>query len=567
MHPILSALKYLCLVLLVATGVACSSDQPTPGGGEYDPDNTQATFLQITLGRPDISRAGNPTGGETGDGMQVGINHENDIHTLALFIYEDNEGRSLNNNPSTPFVSKVYLNESALAAAKLPLSSNPYSITYKFKVSKFEPAATQRIAVVVNANENISEVNDLGTLRTFILDESVKQQNRIADSDWFVMANAFTTDGNINLPAGVTDPDLIGTESHPLVGEVSVERLTARIDLFTDSKAKFDSENSTNGYYREGNGYLDPDNYKFNGQSVIRYPVYERNAAGNYVKSAEVRLTHVLPVNVMQHPSFAFKHVTAGTDIPADILSLNVCGNENMVNGTPTNYVVEPRTASKASVTVPADWFGSTAAMALTPASFTDANSVGAMAARWSRGTCSDDPNTDYAILTYANENTQHKDVLRTDILTGLALRALYVPSKVYGDAALTEVAAYIPGTDLWRMSPTSLTVSDADCVYFNNEAAANAFAAANPQLKAIVSMIPKGICYYNIWIRHARNSDADPQRIPMEYGIVRNNIYQLKLTFHGPGSQKIIEREPEYVSTRIFVRRWNFIRHPEIIM
>ena len=35
------------------------------------------------------------------------------------------------------------------------------------------------------------------------------------------------------------------------------------------------------------------------------------------------------------------------------------------------------------------------------------------------------------------------------------------------------------------------------------------------------------GICYYTYWIRHA--DDGDPTKIsPMEYAIVRNNIYQL---------------------------------------
>ena len=50
------------------------------------------------------------------------------------------------------------------------------------------------------------------------------------------------------------------------------------------------------------------------------------------------------------------------------------------------------------------------------------------------------------------------------------------------------------------------------------------------------------GICYYTYWIRHA--DDGDPTKIsPMEYAIVRNNIYQLDVrSISGIGSVTPIE-------------------------
>ena len=50
------------------------------------------------------------------------------------------------------------------------------------------------------------------------------------------------------------------------------------------------------------------------------------------------------------------------------------------------------------------------------------------------------------------------------------------------------------------------------------------------------ISKYVDGICYYTYWIKHA--NDGDNTKVsPMEYAIVRNNIYQLNVTsVAGPG-------------------------------
>lgn len=574
----LQKLTYSILCLCAAVFmVACNgndSDAPKPGGNELP-----GTFLQLTLGQPSMARS-NPSGGEDGDGLEVGINHENDIRTLALFIYNDPGVNGLNAAASTPFVAKYFLSESDISQAdKVADTNNPNAITYTFKVEPFDIATTLRVAIVANVTDITKTVTTLGQLRTHIVNQSVQQAQQISASDRFVMANAYTIDGAIEIPTAPNSNE-VGTEQYPLRGQVSLERLTARIDLITDNtRTAQQNVAANNGKYTAGHGFHDI-NTVFNGMSVIRYPVVEQqNITGTATKhTAEVWITHILPVNVMQLPSFAMKHVTNDASVPADLTTLNVGGNEYMgANGRPTNYVVDPRTAAKAGLaTAPADWYGSTAANALTDASFTAANSVHAMAAKsWHSAPCSDVPDTQFSIMTYANENTQHMDVLGTHILTGVVMRALYVPTNVFADAAAVTAVAYTPGTNLWRVVPhkasgTSLntTVSDADCLYFNNQNAAAQYSANNPDLRTTVEFIPNGTCYYNTWIRHARANDTDnPARYPMEYGIVRNNIYRLMFTFHGPGSQTIINRTPEYLQSEIYVRKWVFNRVPTIIM
>ena len=536
--------------MLMASG-GCSDDTPQPNNGT-DEEKPFTTYIQLTVGTPVTSRS-NPTGGENGDGTEPGILHENDIHDITIFVYKDAlGGEGLDNPAATSFIAKAYFSESVLNGYRLPENITETSATYLVPVGRFEADPGQRMAVVVNAGD-LTAINTLGQLRTHICDAAWQSSTKIADYDHFVMSNAYNgakhplDDGRIKLPSAAIEE--AGTREHPLVAEVWIERLAARIDLIHNAS-------------------------QWDGSQLL-YEVREVPAAGGPArKTAEVRLTHVLPVNVMQRPSYAFKHVTEGTDIPADITQLLVCGDEKVADGTdiPVNYVVEPRTFAKNGLmTVPADWYGPTAAANFTAASFTDANRLGATT--YTTSMAGDPTGYDsFTILGYANENTQHKDILRSDILTGLTIRALYIPAQAYSayNAITDELTpqTYTEGTDLWRYSPSGPAVSDADCIYFTNREAADVYAGAHPQHAAIITCLPGGICFYNLWLKHANDAESDPHNhIPMEYAVVRNNIYRVSLTFHGPGTTEIIRRNPEHIDSRVYVRPWNFKRHPQIIM
>ena len=67
-----------------------------------------------------------------------------------------------------------------------------------------------------------------------------------------------------------------------------------------------------------------------------------------------------------------------------------------------------------------------------------------------------------------------------------------------------------------------------------------------------------EGICYYTYWIRHA--DDGDPAKIsPMEYAIVRNNIYQLNVrSINGIGS--VTPTGDTQVLVSVYVEDWTDI-------
>ena len=544
--------------LFIALGAAalawsCSSDPETPinNGGD---EEKGTTYLRVEMGTVTPSRS-NPTGGEEGDGSIPGTNHEDEIHDLNLFVYYDAEdGAGLDATESTPFLISKYLDNTTLAACRLGTSQ-----TYLIPVDPFMANPTHRIAVVANVGDITASVTNLGQLRTYQPANSFTAAAQIQAYDRFIMANAYngarhaSNDGRVRIPDG----DQPGSRENPLLCEVWLERMAARFDLMFDND--FDEATAT-------------------------LPCEVQGTANR------VMLTHAMPVNVMQKGSFLFKHVTEGADINGATL---ICGDELLTPGSatsqpvPANYVIEPRTALKTSATPDvASWFGATAIGTLSEASSFAGGSEALRDAVARRTTLNDDGHRWSTILGYGNENTAHCDVLDTQLLTGLLLRAVYSPATVYSsiDAATGEPTAPVATTvttggltdasgnsvTLVRYSPTAAngTVDESSALYFNNVAAANAYAALNPADRAVITVYPAGMCYYNIWVRHAGEQLADPHvRYPMEFGVVRNNVYRIGFTFHGPGSPDIVHRLPENIDARVFVRPWAFRRHPVIIM
>lgn len=95
-------------------------------------------------------------------------------------------------------------------------------------------------------------------------------------------------------------------------------------------------------------------------------------------------------------------------------------------------------------------------------------------------------------------------------------------------------------------------------------------------QLSALgIKAYENGLCYYPYWIRHS--NDNTIESTIMEFGIVRNNVYKLKvLSFSGLGKPSPYDPdidnpgnpdEESNIKIRIWVRPWKLILHPEIIM
>lgn len=538
MLPLLS----LAGILLVLS--ACSGhDEPEPDGGVGEPEGK---YMQVRISvAPDKASRANPTPGENGDGPEPGRLNEDNIHDVTIFIYDD-PGKGLDADASVPVLRSFHID-----ASRLKVEGTTVSCV--FRTDGYEPSDSHRAVTVVNAGDIRYGVNTLGKLREYTIAQIWKNSGAgVADCDKFVMATAFNgarhsgDDGRIICRHGDA-----GTPDNPnYMAFTSVERLAARIDLKYNS-----AQNAV-----AGNNEL----------------VYGVTAAGAVAPPGYVHVTHILPVNIMQQPSYLLKHVTENTTITGGVL---ICGEETTAGSAPlpSNYVIEPTTLAKNvdySDMALAELYGNTRAAnigVMGEAAFGSSCSIGSIMESGSPGHYAGEDGYDrYVTLTYARENTQPVSLHRPEFLTGLVFRAVYEPAVVYADAVGTvDPADYSTGRTFYRYSPTHRDMSENDCLYFNNMQAAEDYSAAHPGDLAVITCFNGGICYYNLWLRHA-GADGEGYDVcgtyPMEYGIVRNNIYRVGVSFSGPGNGVPDLRNPDNIRARIFVDRWNFRPQPAIV-
>lgn len=503
------------------------------------PADDRATYVRLLITVPVSSRA-NPSGGEDGDGLEPGIRHENEIEDLTLFFYRDPTRQGLALPSNTPFESKAYLSGASLTT----VSDN--TVTGVYRVDDYLPVDGDRVLVVANMGD-LTAIGTLGDLRDHLVEDPWKSADKIADYKRFAMATA-SNDPDDGIVAVKTHS---GSSEDPFSVAVKIERTAARIDIWFN--------NATN-----------------NGDGELLYDV-KPTAGGDGAAVAMVHVTNILPINVMQSPTYTFKRVTATSSVSGDIV---YCGVENTDESTdiPSNYVIEPHTTAKSAdmkedALELVEWYGDTRAayVRLNYSSlFDDDNSISSYFAgdELHQFTQAGYDFDSYVTLAYANENTQDMSLHDSRFITGLLFKAVYEPTTVYsdGEATVKDSRDYALGQTFWRYSPSRQDVIEGDCLYFSNEEAVKAYAAAHPEDIAQITCFDGGICYYNLWLRHANADKTDPhETCPMEYGTVRNNIYRVGISFTGAGDPTPVLREPNNINARIFVRKWNFRPQPVI--
>jgi len=489
--------------------------------------------------RLDISAAmgtrSNPSGGEDGDGLEAGIRNENTINNLSLFFYTDLEAKGPDAAPDVKISHVEYFDDISI---DVPISG--FSVSRLFRVDGYKPGNRDRVIVAANMGQIPAEGMTLGELRDYLVQAPWSAADNITDYSHFTMASANSNDG------AVITEGLTGDKNHPFTVRASVERTAARVDLM------FNNVNM-------------PDN------SELVYAVTSDSDNG-----AKVHITHVLPVNAMTQPTYLLKRVTNGEPAgSSDFGDVLICGTEMTADGTdiPANYVVEPHTAAKAAGSVNASTlYGMSEAANIRinySSYFNDANRISGWLSL--PGLVTDCEETGFArtmTLLYTNENTQHKSLHDSRFITGLVIKAVYEPAAIYADASADESSkvAYVKGMDFWQYRPTSQDMTG-KCLYFTGREAAEAYRAGHDRAASLTEF-KGGVCYYNLWLRHANDAGSDPHATcPMEYAIVRNNIYRVGFSFTGVGTPTPEVREPHNIVTRIFTRKWNFRPQPEVIM
>lgn len=553
-HYIYKSIFALGLAVLPTLWGCRDYSEEIPEG--WAPDQLYEEFqlrIRLSSGSRHASRANVPQGGERGDGREFGQHKENDVNELVLYCYNG----AINASATTPVRKILYksgINFHPTGSIGTEQVEKEEIVKFTYAETKYKYTSGDHFIVVANMGD--FTVSTLGALRDkYVNNAWTKAGSTKGEYKNFVMSNE---------QVSVFTPGT-GTEANPHKIDVTVERVAARLDYSPDGSV--------------------PTTFK--SQPALQYSVTDKDAGGTSHTIGTMYLTHVRPFNVMQKPAYLLKR-SAKPEAPDDVsyLAPETAYTDQAFDEFP--LILEQYTWTKTAgsdysglygdsylpdVGGKGDaWFDGYSVHNNTSADGFSADGISDNAT----GEC-----TTYYVVDYANENTQQASTSLSNTATGFYLRAVFVPAEVYDTAAdvatSTVSTTYTDGDDIVRYRPMVTNYDETQALYFTSASEAKAYGDARP-VPYVLDTFTNGVCYYPVYLRHdnpgkytGTTSDTTTDKYmvtPMEYGIVRNNIYRLKVTFTGPGYATIPTEpslEPLGIKPYIFVRKWYKVEHPEI--
>lgn len=437
----------LLALLLVMSFASCASDTTSD---LPLPSKDMKAYLQVKVtvegsGDTRASRAtSGPQGGEEGDGREPGINHENDVNSLAVLLYESDKDDLSDDNAIIDYVY-TFTNLNKVT------TSSGSDATYTTVPREIDPIIVGKdyhVLVIANAGDMTSKCKGkkISEIRDMQMDKVCTRNDVIANFSDFVMSSK--KDAKIDF-SGTSGS---GTETNPYLVDVDIERLAARIDIIPT--ATFDG--TSQGYY---------------------YNVMDgTNVIGGF------KLESVTPTKVMTSGEYLIKRVSSDVAVS----SVTYFGLEAKdADNKATNYVVCPWTKDRAGLTL---------AKAEGPASLYNVQEVAS---------------TKSYILDYVMENTTTNNTEANS--TGLIFKGKYYEETEW-DATMKQPKAGSIGKDK----------------------------------------------EYTYTLRHSDPSGSGTTADPMHFGVVRNNIYQVKVDG--------VEGKSKGIKLTIHIVPWAHYDHGEVI-
>lgn len=418
------------------------------------PNKDMKTYLQVKVtvegsGDTRASRATKgPQGGEDGDRREQGINHENEVNSLTVLLY--NSGKD-DLSEADAKIDYVY---TFTNLTKATTSTSGIDATYTTVPKEIDASIVGKnyhVIVIANADDmtsrckgkKISEVRDLQMSKVCTRDADITKFSNFIMSSKKDATIDFTTEGS---------------ETNPYLVDVDIERLAARIDIIPN--ATYDKTNQ--GYY---------------------YNVMDgTNVVGGF------KLESVTPTNVMTKGEYLIKRVSP----KAAVSAVTYFGLETKdAANKATNYVVCPWSKDRTGLTL--------------------SNAEGPASLYNVKETTSTSTTVEEAsyILDYVMENTTTDN--KEDNSTGLIFKGKYYESSEW---------------DATKKQPTT---------------------GATETEKE-----------YTYTLRHSDPSGSGTTADPMHFGVVRNNIYQVKV--------EGVEGKSKGIKLTIHVIPWAHYDHGEVI-
>lgn len=562
--------KHICgLLFLALVAVGCSQDDVAAGDGEGGVGELTDSYvtLNFTMAFSGQGTRSNPMGGETGDGTEAGQDDENEISSAVAFLYQDAAGVNSSANPEvTPVVfSKVTKNGDKY-------STTPERVT-------LPNGGDYHIIVVANYGKDWwSAPLKLNDVRDHIQKMAWTEETDGEYSN-FLMSSE-NDGGGFRLASR--------PESAPLNIDVDVERMAARIDY--QAEGSFPCGDQTGSVEILGAAIVND----YNAGSYLLKRVAEQvgtqvsylgdEVAGqNYVidpktngtkTSSDYKAGTYYPDiidngNDLADPNVWADYVKKGTPIAVDGKTWNRIGY-TMENTTPTTSdlastntgVVFKARFSPATNTVKGNYDYSRPATFFSYRGALYASMEDVMKAFYGEEAFNSFDAEINACMTWTDVQTFIDENLNS-----------LDPSGYYG--YLTEKVK-----QGGQFSPAGLSWTKfmSDTYGYTNTVASGGTANvslvkgyhAREKLRPYgVSTYKDATCYYTWWVKHSNDGD-DTTVGPMEYAIVRNNIYKLTVKSVAGLGGDVPGGTPEEggdIVIHVKVKDWTLLREEEIIM
>lgn len=545
-------------MLVTALAAGCAQEDignaPSEGGGM-----SATSYVSLSFASPQgTPTRSNPTGGETGDGLETGQANENAITSAVAFFYQGTNQKGVNSDGNTPIKAVVSFNNITYYTEP----GNGIDRTYTTSPQQVDlENGTYNVIVVANPGA------DWWTGKSLTLDDV---RNHIQTTAWTASGSDYS-DFVMTSAADATLTLNSNPSTAPAKATVNVERMAARLD------------------------------YKAEASYPCTDPAYT---------GATVEITGAALVNNLTAGSYLLKRVA--DDVNGT--NLSYLGDETAdENGVATNYVLDPWTASK-NGNLYGTWFmngssdpnwwagyvqpGTSVSDGWLRIGYTLENTTAAEEAgkRYSTGVVFKAKFNPQGVANYQNGATFF--ALGNRLFASMEDMMTYVygadfsqfDNKIDACTDWTDVKNFAASlldndpsgyktflNDQLNGKDESVTLTESDkeslkwnaymlnkCGYsasLNN----NAYSVTldqNDDISTREALQSYGVrtyedatCYYTWWVRHSNDNNDDAKGI-MEYAIVRNNIYKLTVnSIYSLGND--VPGEDENIILDVYVNDW----------
>lgn len=514
-------LKYMSMMglaaLLLTTWAACSDDTDASGG--ENPEEARA-YTTVTIAVPNgvaETRASDPTADTDGTSTETGLKDEYKVTKANLYLFPGGASSSFGTATLTEIISISQFTQTTTT------TTDQKTIVWTSKKTALTPG-DYRIYIVVNGTVNGVGDSDKGTLTEadFLAKTTADATSVIAavPSDGLVMASRSPNSNNSNTLPYIAQEI---TKDPEQTIAATVERVMGKITV-TAGGTSASSAATANKYTSFSTTVT---------------------AIGNIT---DITLKNYYVVNARKE-GYYFRHVDKESTVTNPLTEANY-GNSSAT----LPYVTDPKTYNKTYTSTPAlansygDWY-------LQGSSAFGLSSFGTFS-----GTYTDMPGyssgaVETKVAAYCYENTMLKDKQKNGYTTGIVFKAEIAPSKMMqkkssGDGVEETTTIGSIGEIFYHSGifyKDIEALKEAGVLLADGTTSSSASGAPADLKKNDVQCFKKGntdgkfICYYPYWIKHLPS--ADTAEDVMEFGIVRNNVYQVTVTgIQGVGKDGVTE-------------------------